>query len=71
MLTLYCSQKLQKYIGFKENQIEQGVHTPINSWNGHLFSIEKKKGLIFMNHKTYFSVVLYPFKKSDLKNLNE
>ncbi|MCV6629672.1 MAG: hypothetical protein OIF50_07420 [Flavobacteriaceae bacterium] len=71
MITLYCSNKLQKYIGFKDDQIEQNKHNSVNSWNGHLFTINRKKCLFFMNHDTYFSFVVYDIKKPDIKNLNQ
>ncbi len=71
MITLYCSNKLQKYIGFKDNQIAQDKHSSLNSWNGHLFTINRKKCLFFMNHDTYFSFVVYDVKKLDIKNLNQ
>lgn len=71
MITLYCSNKLQKYIGFTSNQIEQDKHNLLNSWNAHLFNLNRKKCLFFMNQDTYFSFVVYNIKKSDIKHLNE
>lgn len=71
MITLYCSNKLQKYIGFKDNQIEQDKHSALNSWNAHLFTLNRKKCLFFMNQDTYFSFVVYNIKKTDIKHLNK
>ncbi len=71
MIALYCSNKLQKYIGFKENQIKQATLPELNSWNAHLFIINRKKCLFFMNHDTYFSFVVYNIKKPDIKNLSQ
>ncbi|CAA0240081.1 DUF6933 domain-containing protein [Tenacibaculum maritimum] len=71
MITLYCSNKLQKYIGFKDNEIEQDKYNSVNSWNGHLFTVNRKKCLFFMNQDTYFSFIIYNIKKPDIKHLNE
>ena len=71
MIALYCSNKLQKYIGFKDNQIKQATVPALNSWNAHLFTINRKKCLFFMNHDTYFSFVVYDIKKPDIKNLDQ
>jgi len=71
MIALYCSNKLQKYIGFKENQVKQTIVPELNSWNAHLFNINRKKCLFFMNQETYFSFVVYDIKKPDIKNLNQ
>lgn len=71
MITLYCSNKLQKYIGFKDNQIEQDRHSALNSWNAHLFTLNRKKCLFFMNQDTYFSFVVYDIKKPDIKHLDK
>ncbi len=71
MITLYCSNKLQKYIGFTQNQTTQNIHSELNSWNAHLFTINRKKCLFFMNHETYFSFVVYDIKKIDIKNLDQ
>jgi hypothetical protein len=71
MVTIYCTNKLQKYIGFKENQTGQNNNNSLNSWNAHLFTINKKKCLFFMNQETYFSFVVYDIKKPDIKNLNQ
>ncbi|WP_438710743.1 DUF6933 domain-containing protein [Aquimarina muelleri] len=71
MITLFCSNKLQKYIGFKENQAKQDHLSELNNWNGHLFIINRKKCLFFMNHETYFSFVVYDIKKPDIKRINE
>ncbi|CAA0163558.1 hypothetical protein TMP248_110095 [Tenacibaculum maritimum] len=71
MITLFCSNKLQKYIGFKENQIKKDSLSELNSWNVHLFTVNRKKCLFFMNHQTYFSFVVYDIKKPDIKKINE
>lgn len=71
MITLYCSNKLQKYIGFTNNQIEQHKQSLLNSWNGHLFTINGKKCLFFMNQDTYFSFIVYDIKKPAIKRLDQ
>lgn len=71
MITLYCSNKLQKYIGFKENDANQNSFSELNNWNAHLFTINRRKCLFFMNHETYFSFVCYDIKKPAIKNLSQ
>ncbi len=71
MIALFCSNKLKTYIGFKENQIDKGSLSELNSWNGHLFTVNREKCLFFMNHETYFYFIVYDIKKTDIKNLNE
>lgn len=69
MITLYCSNKLQAYIGFKHSEIEIDKHLVLFSWNAHIFRVDRKNCLFFMNQETYFSFIVFNIKKADMKDL--
>lgn len=69
MITLYCSNKLQTYLGFKKSEIESDKNSELQSWNAHIFRVDRKNCLYFMNQETYFSFIVFNIKKADMKNL--
>ncbi len=67
MVTLFCSTKLSKLLSIKTKL--PSVST--NNWNGHLFSLEGRKCLVFLHKETVYSFVLFDVLKKDLKDFKE
>lgn len=68
MTHIYCSKKLESFIG-KVEPLPKGTDgNYFGNWNGHLFSIERRKNLIFTNDKTAYSFVLFDVVKKDIKD---
>jgi hypothetical protein len=66
MPKIYCSKKLSEFLGLKADAEEQ-IHLG-DAWNGHLFYVNRKKYILFMEKKTLYSFVLIDVKKKDLKD---
>jgi hypothetical protein len=67
-MNIYCSKKLETFMG----QISRpGESSILGDWNGHLFTIERKKCLLFMNNKTCYSVVMASVLKKDVKDFGQ
>lgn len=69
MTTVYCSKKFGDLLG-KERFATSArlIESELGDWNGHVFFYQRKKYLMFVNNKTYYSVLFPPFKKADLKD---
>lgn len=69
-MTIYCSKKLETFLG----QVTPTIPTApsmFGDWNGHLFTINRKKCLIFMNNKTCYSVVMTNVFKKDVRDFGQ
>jgi len=40
-------------------------------WNGHLFTVDRKRCLIFMNNRTCYSIIFTNVQKRNLKNFGQ
>ena len=71
MTTIYCSNKLKEFIGKTKDITESNTsENLIGNWNGHLFYMNRKKYLIFVNNKSYYAIVIANVKKADLKDFD-
>jgi hypothetical protein len=70
-MTIYCSKKLETFLGQITPTIQPTESSTLGAWNGHLFTIDRKKCLIFMNNQTCYSVVMTNVLKKDLKDLGQ
>jgi hypothetical protein len=48
--------------------IQPTESSTFGDWNGHLFTIDRRRCLIFMNNKTCYSVIMTNVLKKDLKD---
>ncbi|AHM60911.1 hypothetical protein D770_13285 [Flammeovirgaceae bacterium 311] len=72
MTTIFCSHKLQTLIGkISPRPAEEVPSSPLGNWNAHLFTVERRKCLAFVNSKTYYSVFLADILKKDLRNFQD
>ena len=71
-MIIYCSKKLETFLG---HITSAGPTTAPNSsfgdWNGHSFTINRKRCLIFVNNKTCYSVVMKNVLKADTRNFGQ
>ena len=69
MATIFCSKKLQGLFGaVVSKQAVDTLPSPLGDWNGHLFTVERRKCLVFINNKAYYSLFLADILKKDLAN---
>jgi hypothetical protein len=72
MTRVYCSKKLHDFIGNVEDELPVDVHDiKLSDWNAHLFYLEKRKCIVFVNIMTYYVVFITDIVKKDLKNIDE
>jgi hypothetical protein len=71
MTTIFCSKKFHQFIGSKASIIPiDKSDSVIGDWNCHLFSLERKKCLIFINNKSYYSLFTVGVVKKDLTDFD-
>jgi len=69
MTKIFCTNKLKDFFGTVEQNLPtEQVSSEFGDWNGHLFWVDKRKCLIFMNNKTNYSIFLSDILKKDLRN---
>jgi len=72
MTTIYCSNKLKDFIGSTRlTSVDNSTENPFGDWNSHLFYFDRHKHLIFVNNKSFYSVIIEDIKKADLKNFDK
>jgi hypothetical protein len=71
MSRIYCTKKLQSFIGQVDEKLPSDLNEiSINDWNAHLFFLDKRKCLIFVNNLTFYTIFLVDILKKDLKNID-
>jgi hypothetical protein len=71
MARIYCTRKLQDFIGEVKEELPENLNgISMNDWNAHLFFIDKKKCLIFMNNLTFYTLFVTGILKKDLKDID-
>jgi hypothetical protein len=70
-MIIYCSKKLEAFLGPITSITHQTESSKFGDWNGHFFSISRKNCLIFMNNKTCYSVVMTNVLKKDIKDFGQ
>lgn len=72
MGTIFCSNKLREFLGSAFLIVGEAVeNNRYGDWNAHLFYQGGKKGLLVLNNKSYYSVVIEQVRKADFKHLDE
>jgi len=72
MTTIFCSDKLKKLLGSTVSENKTILQkSPLGDWNGHLFSIDKRKCLVFVNNQTYYSIFFINILKKDLTDFHK
>lgn len=61
---------MEKFIGKIEHYTAPDYGNKFGNWNGHLFTVDRRKFILFTNDKTAYSFVLVDIKKKDLKDFH-
>lgn len=71
-MRIYCTKKLHEFIGDVEETLPADHDDiRITDWNAHLFYVERKKCLVFVNILTYYCVFITDITKKDVKGLDQ
>ncbi|MCU4166732.1 DUF6933 domain-containing protein [Carboxylicivirga caseinilyticus] len=72
MKRIYCTKNLGEFIGSVDNILPvDNKDLKANDWNAHIFTLDRKKCLIFVHALTHYTIFIEKFKKGDLKNIDE
>ena len=72
MTRIYSTKKLQGLIGNVETELPEDNKTrSLTDWNSHLFFVDKRKCLIFINNLTYYSIFIADIFKKDLAHIDK
>ena len=72
MTRIYCTKKLKDFIGNVEETLPINYNDiKLSDWNAHLFFVDKRKCIVFVNILTYYSVFIADIVKKDFKNIDE
>lgn len=72
MTRVYCTKKLKEFIGDVDETLPADYNDlKFSDWNAHLFFVDKRKCIVFVNMLTYYSVFIADIVKKDLKNIDE
>lgn len=71
MTHIFTTKKLEKIIQKKINKDDSFVENKLGNWNANVFYIAKKKCILFVNSKTFFSVVIPRFSVKYINNLDQ
>ena len=70
-MIIYCSKKLETFLGHVNPINPQINHSELGDWSGHLFTVNRKKCLILVNIKTWYSVIILDVTKKDAKDFRQ
>jgi len=65
-----CTKKLSDAMKIKPNDIVPMRRVPFYEWHANLFMFERRKGVILMNNKTRYCIILYGLKAEHFKKLD-
>lgn len=72
MTRVYCTKKLKDFIGNVDETLPLDCNDiKISDWNAHLFYVDKRKCIVFVNILTYYSVFIVDIVKKDVKSMDE
>lgn len=71
MTRVYCTNKLKDFIENVEETLPDDFNDiKLSDWNAHLFFVDKRKCIVFVNILTYYTVFIADIVKKDLKNID-
>ena len=72
MTRVFCTKKLKEFIGNGAESLPSDYNEiQLSDWNAHLFFVDKRKCIVFVNILTYYSVFITDIVKKDFKNIDE
>lgn len=69
-MQIRCTQKLLKGLGVKTNNLAdiEKPNTLLGNWYANIFTLDRRKTIIFMNERTLLSFIIYGIRKDNIKN---
>ncbi len=71
MTKIFTTKKLEKIIHKRIENSEYVVENKLGNWNATVFYVAKKKCLLFVNEKTFFSVIIPRFSTKDNNRIED
>ena len=71
MIQIRCTRKVLKELGLKEEDLCD-IKEPsglLGNWYSNLFTLDRRKTLIFMNERTLLSFIILGIRKNNMKDL--
>lgn len=65
-----CTKKLADAMKIKLSDNIPITHTPFYEWHANLFTFDRRKGVILMNNKTRYCIILYGLKAEHFKKFD-
>jgi hypothetical protein len=70
MSLIRCTQKLLKELRVKPSEVEPEFGY-IGDWHANLLRVERRKGVLFTNNDTLYSIFVFGLKRADFDHLDE
>jgi hypothetical protein len=70
MSIVRCTQKLLKELRVKPTEVEPGFGY-IGEWHANLLRVERRKGVLFTNNDTLYSIFVFGLKRAEFNHLDE
>ncbi|HMG94208.1 MAG TPA: hypothetical protein VK589_29315 [Chryseolinea sp.] len=71
MITVFCSKKLEKFLGEVDPKSAVEDVPLLGNWNGRSFHVTGKRCLLFLNSKTCYCVLVSAVLKKDIGSFGE
>lgn len=69
-MIIECTKKLADVMKIKLNAYEEGKAKSFFEWHANLFMFDRRKGVILMNNKTRYCIILYGLKAEHFKKFD-
>ena len=73
MLQIRCTKKVLDALGLRQTGLS-GIKEPdtiLGNWYSHLFTVDRRKTIIFMNERTLLSFIVFGMRKDNIANFKE
>ena len=69
-MQIRCTQKLLKELGVKNSELAEieKPDTILGNWYANIFTLDRRKTIIFMNERTLLSFIIFGIRKDNIKN---
>ena len=70
-MIIECTKKLADAMKIKLNAYDHNKEDSFYEWHANLFMFDRRKGILIMNNKTRYCIVLYGVKMEHLRKLDQ
>ncbi|MGD8572087.1 MAG: hypothetical protein PVH98_06460 [Gammaproteobacteria bacterium] len=69
-MQIRCTQKLLKEINIKKGELDdiEQADSLLGNWYANIFTLDRRKTIIFMNERTLASFIVFGIRKDNIKN---